>query len=118
MKHPLKDSFADRQKAALAAKKALLERAKAVVGDESEVAAKRAEKVAIAAAREARRVEKQKADKAEAERKAIEKAAAIEAAALAAKIEAEEKVAREILEAAERKAERDRRYAARKERNR
>lgn len=103
MKPPKSNDFADRQKNAAEAKKALLEKFKASPKlDDPEMVAKRAEK----AERAAQKAERLRAAKAE-------KAAAAEAEA------ARQKAAKEKLKTsteAERKAERDRRYAARKAR--
>jgi hypothetical protein len=86
-----------------------------------EMVAKRAEREAIVAAREIRRAEKERLAQEELARKqaeAEELAAAALAEAEAAKIEANRHVARVLADEAERKAERDRRYAARKAKQR
>jgi hypothetical protein len=106
-------SFADRQKAALEARKAILNKFRAQPGpDDPAVKQRQAEREAQAAlrakAREAREAEK-------AEQKRREEEAAAEAAAQLAR-EKEEAAARELELEAERKAARDARYAARKKR--
>jgi hypothetical protein len=99
------------------ARQAALEKFKARPGpDDPAVLKRQEERMAIAAAREAREVERkaQKAKEAEerAAREAVEK---VEREARERR-EAIEKVIRDAAEATERKAERDRRYAARKAR--
>ena len=106
-------SFADRQKAALQARKDILNKFRAQPGpDDPAVTQRRAEREAQAAARakirEAREAEK-------AEQKRLEEEAAAAAAAQVAR-EKEEAAARELALEAERKAARDARYAARKKR--
>lgn len=108
MKQTIDPGFAERRKAANEAKKRLLEKvAPALRPDTPEAVARRAEKVATAAAREQRRIERDrlKVEAAEREKAAAAERAEAEAAAIAA-------------QEAERKAERDRRYAARKARQR
>ncbi|MBR0789514.1 hypothetical protein JQ631_10575 [Bradyrhizobium manausense] len=103
--------FADRQKAAQDARKNLLNKFKSQPGqDDPAVAARRAEREALAA----KRIEVKAAREAEkAEQKRVaEEAAATEAARIAR--EAEEAVARQAELEAEQKARRDARYAARK----
>jgi Family of unknown function (DUF6481) len=105
--------FADRQKAAQQAKKDLLNKFRAQPGpDDPEVAARRAERAAVAANREKARLARE-AEKAEAKRRE-EEAAAAEAARVAR--EKEEEEARLAALEADQKAKRDARYAARKER--
>ncbi len=134
--HPTKDNdslkntahptFADRAQHAAEAKKKLLEKFKTAPKlDDPELAAKRAEREAIAKAREARRIERERVKEETKARKAAERAereaAAIAAeAAEAAAREAEEQLEleRHIAEEAAKKAERDARYAARKNRKR
>src|ERR1700760_902234 len=97
-------SFADRQKAALEARKAILNKFRAQPGpDDPAVKARQAEREALAATR------------AEAKAARREEEAAAEAAAKLAR-EKEEAAAREAALEAERKAARDARYAARKKR--
>ena len=124
------DNFNDRQSAAMNARKALLEKFKAKPGPgDPEFDARQAERKALAAARDARQkaAREKAAREAEAARVAKLKAEA-EARIRAAEEERlrkeeeerryqEELVARETLEA-EKKAERDARYAARKARKR
>jgi len=110
-------NFADRLQEAASARKAALERFRArPAADDPEVVKRREERLAIAAAREARVAERKAAKEAEAgaraEREAIEKA---ERDARERR-EAIEKLIRDAAEAAERKSARDARYAARKDR--
>lgn len=124
MKQALGHNFADRQKTAAAAKQELLKKFKsAPAPDSPEMIAKRAERVAVAEAREARHAERARLKKEETERKAAEAKAKAEAEALA---KAEEEAAKPtvanlakkfIATEEERKAERDRKYAARKARS-
>jgi len=108
MPRPNENGFADRRKAAEEAKKLLLKKFEsAPKPDDPEMIAKRAEREALAAARETRRIEREREKQEQAAREKIEAAARAEAEAAA-------KAARE----AEAKAERDRRYAARKARKR
>lgn len=105
--------FADRQKAAQDARRALLEKFRAQPGaDDPEVVKRREEREAIAARREEARLEREAA-KAE-EKRLAEEAAAAEAARVAR--EAEEAAERLAALEAEQKAKRDARYAARKSR--
>ena len=103
--------FTDRQKAAQEARKNLLNKFKQQPGpDDPAVAAKRAEREALAAKRaEAKAV--REAEKAE-KKRLEEEAKAAEAARIAR--EAEEAIARQAELEAEQKAKRDARYAARK----
>src|SRR5262245_31984039 len=110
-------TFADRLHEAATARKAALERFRArPAADDPEVVKRREERKALGAAREAREAERRAGKEAEAavraEREAIEKA---EREARERK-EAVEKVIRDAADAAERKAARDARYAARKAR--
>jgi len=125
MKQALGHNFADRQKTAAAAKLKLLEKFKAAPKvDSPEMVAKRAERVTIAQEREARRAERLRVKKEEAERKAAEAVALAQAEALAkaeedAKRPTKANLAKRVIATeAERKAERDRKYAARKARQR
>jgi hypothetical protein len=103
--------FADRQKAAQQARQNLLNKFRAQPGlDDPEVARRRAEREAAAAAR-AKAKEAREAAKAEQQRREAE--AAAEAAAKLAR-EKEEEAARQAAIEAEQKAKRDARYAARK----
>ncbi len=102
MKNLDRDRFDGRLKSASEAKRQQLARFKAAADDPA-IQAKRAEKLAVAEAREARR-----------EAKAIRLAQENEEQKRKEAEAAEAELARE----AERKAERDRRYAARRNRNR
>jgi hypothetical protein len=105
--------FADRQKAAQQAKQNLLNKFRTQPGrDDPAVAARRAEREAIAANREKARLARE-AEKA-AEKRRAEEAAAAEAARIAR--EREEEAERQAALEAEQKAKRDARYAARKDR--
>jgi len=100
--------------------------------DDPVMVAKRAEKAAISVAREERRAERNRlkqeiADRKKAEAEAVKEAEARAAAEAEAKVKAEEQARIEsqkkrvelvIADEAARKAERDRRYAARKARQR
>lgn len=117
MKQKKGSDLQDRRKAAADAKLEMLKKFKAAPKpDDPEMVAKRAERKALAEAREARRTERARTKREDAERRAAEEAArkaAEEEARLAERrIQADIEVAKE----AERKAERDRRYAARKAR--
>lgn len=106
-------SFADRQKAAMEARKNILNKFKAQPGpDDPAVMARAAERGAQAIARGKAKEER---DVAKAELKRLEEEEAVAAAAAAAR-EAKEAAAREVALEAERKAARDARYAARKKR--
>jgi hypothetical protein len=83
--------------------------------------AKRAEREAVAAARETRRVERERSVQEERDRQIVEAAAVARAASAQAdalEAEATNRIARVATDKAERKAERDRRYAARKAKQR
>lgn len=124
MRHASDNGFADRRKAAAEAKQQLLKKfASAPKADDPELAAKLAERQANAAARELRRAEKDRLKQEENERQLAEAAALTAAADAEARAEAEQReeaarnrIARVVSDEAERKAERDRRYAARKAR--
>lgn len=126
MRHASDNGFADRRKAAAEAKQQLLKKfISAPKADDPALAAKLAERQANAAAREARRAERELLKQQENEKKlaeAAERAAAAEAEAKAeaqAREQAEhDRIARLLADEAARKAERDRRYAARKARQR
>jgi Family of unknown function (DUF6481) len=110
-------TFNDRRGAAATARQTALERFRArPAPDDPAVLKRREERMAIAAAREARaaqrKAEKEVEAAARAEREAVERA---EREARERR-EAVEKVIRDASEAAERKAARDARYAARKAR--
>lgn len=81
----------------------------------------RSEREAVAAARESRRVERQRSVQEERDRQIVEAAAVARAASAQAdalEAEAKNRSARVATDKAERKTERDRRYAARKARQR
>ncbi len=114
------DKFADRAAAAAAAKRALVESFKAKPpADDPTVLARQAERKAIAEARDVRTIERKKLKELDDLRRVAEDVARIEAE----RIKAEEDAVR-VLEAAardeaikaQRKAERDAKYAARKAR--
>ena len=103
--------FSDRQKAAQEARKNLLNKFKSQPGlDDPAVAARRAEREALAAKRAEAKAARE-AEKAE-QKRIAEEAAAAEAARIAR--EAEEAIAKQAEVEAEQKAKRDARYAARK----
>jgi hypothetical protein len=120
------DTFADRLSAAAKAKQALLERARAKnPANDPAFAERQAARRATIAARDARIAERQAEKKAAEEREAAERAEREAARVLADKLEAERLAAERIAEgdrlvalAAEQKAARDARYAARKARKR
>src|SRR5450432_2770211 len=116
------DSFSNRLTSAANAKTALLERFRARPGpDDPAVVARRAAQAAIEAAREVRVAERKAAREAEAIRHAAEQAAlAEEAKAKDVELQARkaEEAARAAERAAEAKAARDARYAARRARRR
>jgi hypothetical protein len=128
MKNPTGDRFDGRLKTASQAKQKQLEQFK-VAADDPKMLAKRAERLAIAEAREVKRKAKAaklmqeqenlKLQKAEADKHEAIQAAARDAEVEAERVEATENaVPREVKGEAERKAERDRRYAARRNRKR
>jgi membrane protein involved in colicin uptake len=105
--------FTDRQKAAQQAKRDLLNKFRAQPGpDDPEVAKRRAEREAVAAARARAKADREAA---EAEQKRLEAEAAIAEAARIAREKEEEAARLEAMEA-DQKAKRDARYAARKNR--
>ena len=121
MKHPKESGFAERRDASAEAKKRLLAKiAAAPKPDDAQLQARLAEKAAVAAAREARRAERERQKAEELERRTAEAAAIAAAAAAEAEAAAAAAKALEppVPTAAERKAERDRKYAARKARQR
>ena len=124
MRHARNNDLSDRRKAAADAKSALLNAYRtAKETAEPQLAAKQAERQAIAAAREERRAERERlktAEEARVRAEAAELQAASDAAARA-ELEAremadKERIARVIEDEAARKAKRDQRYAARKAR--
>ncbi|AXS39816.1 DUF6481 family protein [Breoghania sp. L-A4] len=131
MKQTIVAGFSDRRKSADEAKQELLKKFKsAPKADDPEMIAKRQEREAVAAAREERqaerlRLKKEKADRLEAEANAVAEAEARakEEAEAALRAEADEREAAKkkliqsvVINEEERKAERDRKYAARKAR--
>jgi hypothetical protein len=110
-------TFADRLQEAANARKAALERFKArPAPDDPEVVKRRQERMAIAAAREAREAERKAAKEVEAAARAEQEAIERGEREARERREAIEKLIRDSAEAAERKAARDARYAARKAR--
>jgi len=110
-------TFNDRLSAAQEARQAALEKFKSRPGpDDPEVIKRRQERIAVAAAREARAAERRAVKEAEAAARAEQEAKEKAEREAREKREAIEKVIREAAEAAERKKERDARYAARKAR--
>src|SRR5262245_37263511 len=110
-------SFSDRLSAAATARQTALDRFRARPGpDDPEVIKRKEERAAMARAREQRATERQAIKEAEAvaraEREAVEKAEREQRE----RREAVEKLIRDAAEAAERKKQRDARYAARKAR--
>ncbi len=133
MKHQKENGFADRRKSSAEAKMRLLEKFEsAPKPDDPVMLAKRAELAAISVAREERRAERERlkqeiSDCQKAEAAALKDAEAKAIAEADAKLKAEAEAAKEsqkklvelvIANEAVRKAERDRRYAARKARQR
>lgn len=117
MKGYKEKNFNDRLSAAAAARQAALERFRTrPAPDDPEVARRREERLAIAQAREIRAAERRAAKEAEAAARAEQEARDRVEREAREKREAIEKVIREAGEAAERKKERDARYAARKAR--
>ena len=114
--------LSERRAAAAQAKEQLLKKFEAAPKpSDPDMVAKRAEREAIAAAREARRADRERSLQEDfalqiAEADAIACAASAEADAREA--DASNRIARVLTDEAERKAERDRRYAARKARQR
>jgi hypothetical protein len=109
------DNFVERRNAALAAKKALIEKSKAKANDPA-LLASRAEKASIKASNAVQRAERERLKREEDARKKAEDEARAIADAIAAKARLEEAAEKEAALKAEQKAERDRRYAARKNR--
>jgi Family of unknown function (DUF6481) len=114
--------LAERRAAAAAAKKLLLKKFEtAPKPGDPDMVAKRSEREAVAAARETRRVERERSVQEERDRQIVEAAAvgrAASAQADALEAEAKNRIARVATDKAERKTERDRRYAARKAKQR
>ncbi|KGD86195.1 DUF6481 family protein [Rhizobium sp. YS-1r] len=126
MRHPNDNSFAERRKTAADARRELLAKfASAPKPSDPAMQERRAAREAIVAAREARRAERDALKAAESERILMEAAALTAAAEAHEKAEAEarqaeinDRISRVVADEAARKAERDRRYAARKARQR
>jgi hypothetical protein len=122
MKYEKDNTFAGRRETSLNAKKQLLERIKsAPQPDQAELDRRQAEKAAAALARETRHAERQLAKAADAERLLAEKETSAQAesqAFMARQAEAAKSTETQAAEEAGRKADRDRRYAARKARQR
>lgn len=124
MRHPSDNSFSERRKSADNAKRKLLAKfASAPKPTDPEMQERLVAREAIALARAARRAERDAVKAAENDRLLMEAAAIAEAAQAYEKVEAEarqaevnNRVARVVADEAARKAERDRRYAARKAR--
>ncbi len=114
--------LSERRAAAAQAKQQLLKKFEAAPKpDDPDMVAKRAEREAIAAAREARRADRERAAQEDIARKAAEAEAIARAASAEAdarEADAKNRIARVLVDEAERKAERDRRYAARKAKQR
>ncbi len=124
MRHPGDNSFAERRKTSADAKRELLAKFASApkLGDPA-MQERRAARETIAAAREVRRAERDALKAAENERILIEAAALTaaaeadeRAAAEARQLEINDRISRVVADEAARKAERDRRYAARKAR--
>lgn len=126
MKHKEQNDLFERRKSAAEAKAKLLKQfADAPKSDDAAVAARSAERLAIAVDREKRRAERERLRQEENERQLAEAAALREAAEAEEKAKAEahavaekNRIARVIEDQAELKALRDQRYAARKARQR
>jgi hypothetical protein len=111
--------FVERRTAAAAAKKQLIERMqRAPKPDDPAVIAARAEKARVKEANALERAKRGQLVKEANLRQEAENEARAAAEAIAAKAELEAAAERSAMEQAEKKAERDRRYAARKNRNR
>ena len=117
MKGYKEKTFSDRLSAATTARQAALERFRArPPADDPAVIRRRQERMAIAAAREAREVERRALKEVEAAARAEQEAKERAEREVRERREAIEKVIRDAAEAADRKAARDARYAARKAR--
>ncbi|MCY0147162.1 DUF6481 family protein [Hoeflea sp. G2-23] len=124
MKNQVRTTFTDRRQDAMEAKKKLLEKMKAAPkADDPEVVARRAEREAVAKAREIRHAERARLKLEEEARKAAQEAADAEAAyaaehaeRLAREEEEKARAERAVADMAAMKEKRDRRYAARKAR--
>jgi len=126
LRHPNDNSFAERRKTAADARRELLAKfASAPKPSDPVMQERRAAREAVVAAREARRAERDALKAAESERILMEATALTAAAEAHEKAEAEarqaeinDRISRVVADEAARKAERDRRYAARKARQR
>ncbi|WP_412049102.1 MULTISPECIES: DUF6481 family protein [unclassified Hoeflea] len=124
MKNQVRTTFTDRRQDAMEAKKKLLEKMKAAPkADDPEVVARRAEREAVAKAREIRHAERARLKLEEEARKAAQEAADAEAAyaaehaeRLAREEEEKARAERAVADMAAMKEKRDKRYAARKAR--
>lgn len=124
MRHPNDSSFAERRKTAADAKRELLAKfVSAPKPGDPAMQERRAAREAISAAREVRRAERDALKAAENERILMEAVALTtaaeadeKAAAEARQLEINNRISRVVADEAARKAERDRRYAARKAR--
>ncbi|NEI72470.1 hypothetical protein GR212_23110 [Rhizobium lusitanum] len=121
MKNARNNELADRRMASADAKTALLSAYRsAKTAAEPTSLARQGERIAVAAAREERRLERERVKLAESERLVTEAAEQLEAVAAKARAETEarekNRIAHVIEDEAARKAERDRRYANRKAR--
>jgi hypothetical protein len=117
MKGYKEKSFSDRLSAAATARQAALDKFRArPAADDPAVIKRKEDRMAIARAREVRAAERQAAKEAEAAARAEREAIAKVEREARERREAVEKVIRDAAEAAERKAQRDARYAARKAR--
>jgi hypothetical protein len=126
LKHQKNQDLNDRRNGAAAARKALLDNYRtARETGAAALAEKLAEREAIAAARDERRAERDRVKAEERDRERLAEEARLAEIAAAARQETEareaaenERIARVVGDEATRKAERDRRYAARKARQR
>jgi hypothetical protein len=119
MKQPKGTGLEERRKAAADAKQQLLDKFKAAPKpDDPQVQAKRAEREALAAARDVRHAERERLKQESAARRTAEAAERKVAEAQAREADLKDREERAAAGEAERKAERDRRYAARKARKR
>jgi membrane protein involved in colicin uptake len=117
MKGYKEKSFSDRLSASQQARQSILEKFKSRPSpDDPEMIRRREERMAIAEARARREAERRAIKEAEAKARAEQEAKEKAEREAREKREAIERVIREAAEAAERKAERDARYAARKAR--
>jgi len=119
MKPAKEMDFVERRNAAVASKKQLVEKMqRAPKSDDPAQIASRAEKASVKAANVLQRAERDRLKREADVRQKAEDAARASAEATAAKVELDAAAERAATEMAERKAERDRRYAARKNRSR